>query len=102
VRLSNHQLIDEVIFPEDAGLERAPMQVVTGGDIAENADRFRALMNGLGGQSERDMVILNAAVLLRTAGKASDLREGAGNAREALLSGGARKLLNAYVEASNG
>lgn len=102
VRLSDQQLSDEVITPEDAGLERAPLQVVTGGDIAENAERFRALMKGLGARSEQDMVILNAAALLRTAGKASDLREGAGIGREALLSGGAGKVLNAYVEASNG
>lgn len=102
VRLSNHQLTDEIIAPEDAGLERAPLQVVTGGDIAENADRFRALIKGLGGKSEQDMVILNTAVLLRTAGKVSDLREGAALASEALLSGGAGRVLNAYVEASNG
>ena len=102
VHLSKHQLADEVITPKDAGLERAPLQVITGGDVAENAERFRALMNCLGAQSEQDMVILNAAALLRTAGMASDLREGAGRAREALLSGAAGKVLNAYVEASNG
>jgi anthranilate phosphoribosyltransferase len=102
VRLSDHELTEVTITPEDAGLERAPLQVVTGGDVAENAARFRALMDGVGAQSEQDMVILNAAALLQTAGKAADLREGAAQARDALVSGKAGKLLDAYVEASNG
>lgn len=102
VRLSNHRFTEEILTPEDAGLERAPLGAMTGGDVAENADRFRALMDGSGGRSEQDMIILNAAALLRTAGKAADLREGAAIARDALLSGRAGRVLDAYVEASNG
>ena len=76
--------------------------VVTGGDVAENAERFRALLDGRGSAAERDITILNTAALLLTAGKAADLREGAAQARDALLSGRAGKLLDAYVEASRG
>ena len=47
-------------------------------------------------------VILNAAALLHTAGKVADLRAGAELAREALVSGKAGQVLNAYIEASNG
>ncbi|GAA4756985.1 anthranilate phosphoribosyltransferase [Sphingomonas daechungensis] len=102
VRLSGNQHTEIVISPEDAGLERAPLQSVTGGDVTENASRFRALMDGSGARSEQDMVILNAAALLHTAGKVADLRAGAELAREALVSGKAGQVLNAYVEASNG
>ena len=102
VRLSGHSLTEIMMTPEDAGLERAPLQVVTGGDVAENAARFRALMDGAGSPAEQDMVILNTAALLLTAGKAGDLREGAGAARQALQSGHAGTVLDAFVEASNG
>ena len=102
MRLSHHVITEEVITPEDAGVERAPLQVVTGGDVDENAARVRALMDGRGSQAEQDMVILNAAALLRTAGKAADLRAGAAQAREALSSGRAGAILDAYVKASNG
>ena len=59
------------------------------------------LLAGQGTQAENDIVILNSAALLMTAGLASDLAEGAGQAREALLSGGAGVVLDRYVEASN-
>ena len=102
MRLSRHVITEEIITPEDAGIERAPLQVVTGGDVDENAARFRALMDGRGSQAEQDMVILNTAALLITAGKAADLRDGAGQARDALSSGRAGSVLDAYVKASNG
>lgn len=102
IRLSNGSLQELLLTPEDAGLERAPLSKVTGGDVAENADRFRALMDGGGSPSERDIVVLNAAALLLTAGRAGSLKDGAGAAREALASGKAGAVLDSYVEASNG
>jgi len=60
------------------------------------------LLAGQGTRAENDIVALNAGALLMTAGKAADLREGTGLARDALLSGRAGAVLDAYVEASNG
>ncbi len=102
VRLSGGELDEIVIAPEDAGLQRAPLNVVTGGEVAENAARFTALLKGGGSQAEQDITILNAAALLLTAGKAEDLRGAAEQARCALLSGRAGAVLDAYVEASRG
>jgi anthranilate phosphoribosyltransferase len=102
IRLSNGELTELVITPEDAGLERAPLSVVTGGEVAENAARFRALLDGTGSTAEQDITILNAAALLLTSGKASSLRDGAEFAREALMSGRAGAVLDAYVEATRG
>jgi anthranilate phosphoribosyltransferase len=90
------------IAPEDAGLERAPLKVVTGGDVAENAARFTALLAGRGTKAEEDIVVLNTAVLLETAGKVGDLREGAAAAQQAIASGAAARALDRYVEASRG
>jgi anthranilate phosphoribosyltransferase len=100
VHLSNGEFTELLIIPEEAGLERAPLSVVTGGGIAENAARLRALLDGGGRAAEQDITILNTAVLLLTAGKASSLRDGAEFARETLLSGEAGKVLDAYIEAT--
>jgi anthranilate phosphoribosyltransferase len=102
VRLSAGEIDELVITPEEAGIERAPLGVVTGGEVGENAIRLRALLDGEGSQAEQDITILNTAALLLTAGTVASLRDGADFAREALLSGRAGVVLDAYVEASNG
>ncbi|WP_205481327.1 anthranilate phosphoribosyltransferase [Sphingomonas arenae] len=102
IRLSDGELTELEITPEDAGLERAALKAVTGGDATENAERLRSLLAGGGSVAEQDIVILNTAALLLTAGKAADLRDGAAQARDALLGGRAGAVLSAYVEASRG
>jgi anthranilate phosphoribosyltransferase len=102
VRLSGDVIEEFEITPEDAGLERAPLKGVTGGDVAENAERLKALLAGQASPAEEDLVILNAAALLMTAGRVDDLREGAALARDGLGSGGALRVLEAFVEASRG
>lgn len=102
IRLDNGVMTEIELTPEQAGIERAPLKVVTGGDVAENATRLKLLLSGQGTQAENDIVILNSAALLMTAGKASDLADGAGQARDILLSGKAGQLLDRYVEAANG
>lgn len=102
IRLSRGTITEMTLTPEEAGLERAPLSVVTGGDVAENAARFRALLDGGGTGAEQDITILNTAGLLLTAGKAASLRDGADLARDALLSGRSGKVLDAYIEATRG
>ena len=102
IRLSAGEITELEITPEDAGLSRAPLSVVTGGDPSENAVRLRALLAGCGSNAECDIVVLNAAALLHTAGKAATLKEGAVVARDVLRSGEGGKLLDNYVEASRG
>ena len=102
LKLSDGSMEEIEITPEDAGLTRAPLSVVTGGDATENAARLRALLDGKGSASERDIVALNAGALLMTAGRSATLRDGVGMAAEALASGAAGKVLDRFVEASRG
>ena len=102
IRLSGDEIEELEITPEEAGLERAPLKVVTGGDVDENTARLKGLLNGRGAGPEEDIVILNTAALLMTAGKAETLREGAALAREALASGRAAEAFERFVEASRG
>ena len=102
IRLSGGELTEIEITPEQAGLTRAPLNTVTGGDATVNAARLRVLLAGRGERAETDIVALNAGALLFIAGKANDLRGGTGQALEALRSGSAGRVLDAYVEASRG
>ena len=91
---------DALAIMNDAGIERAPLKVVTGGDVEENAERLTSLLAGRTRGPEQDIVALNTAALLLTAGKAATLREGAELARDALKSGRAGQALDRFVEAS--
>ena len=102
IRVSGADREDIELTPEQAGLERVPLSVVPGGGIATNAARFRALLDGKAGEADEQIVLLNCAALLLAAGKVGDLRDGVGEAREALRSGKAAAVLAGYVEASNG
>src|SRR5438309_5156763 len=100
IRLSGGEMHDLQITPEDAGLERAPLKVVSGGDVEENAARLKGLLAGRAAGADEDIVILNTAALLLTAGMAGTLREGAGLARDAIASGRAIGALDQFVESS--
>ena len=80
------------VSPEDAGLERAPIEAIRGGDAALNAASLLALLEGAPG-AYRDTVLLNAAAALVVAGRAKDLRDGAGLAAASIASGAALSAL---------
>jgi anthranilate phosphoribosyltransferase len=74
------------VTPEQAGLPRAPIGAIRGGDAALNAATLLALLQGATGPY-RDTVLLNAAGALIVAGRAGDLREGVGLASRSIASG---------------
>jgi anthranilate phosphoribosyltransferase len=89
------------IAPEDAGLKRARLEDLKGGDPAHNAAMMRTLLHGRGGPY-RDIVVLNSAAALVVAGKAGDLKTGAELALDTIMAGRAAKTLAALVALSNG
>jgi anthranilate phosphoribosyltransferase len=74
------------VTPEDAGLPRAPIGAIRGGDATLNAATLLALLQGATGPY-RDTVLLNAAGALIVAGRAGDLREGVALASRSIASG---------------
>jgi anthranilate phosphoribosyltransferase len=90
------------ITPEQAGLDRMPVEQIAGGSPDENANRLRNILSGIGGRADIAVVALNAGALLVTADKVADLKEGVGFAMEAMRSRRARALLDDFVEASRG
>lgn len=79
--------------PEEAGLGRARLDDLRGGDVEQNVAIARGILEGSRGP-RRDVVLLNAAAALRVAGKAGDLREGVSLAAAAIDSGGALRLVD--------
>ena len=81
-----------VVEPEDAGLSRAPIAAIQGGDAGFNASALEAVLKGAPG-AYRDTVLLNAAAALIVAGQAGDLREGVSLAAGSIASGAAFSAL---------
>ncbi len=88
------------VSPEDAGLPRASIADLRGGDAAANAAALRDVLGGAKG-AYRDIVLMNAGAALVVGGKAADLRDGVGLAAAAIDSGAARAALERLVSASN-
>ena len=90
--LENGKITRHEFTPEEAGLARAPLAAIKGGDAAQNAAAIRALFDGKK-NAFRDIVLLNAAAALVIADKAKDLKEGAALAASAIDSGKAKETL---------
>ena len=93
-------IVEFEIVPEDADLDRRDSERLRGGDAASNASAIRAVLDGETGE-RRDVVLLNAALALRVAGAAGDLRAGRALAERSIDSRAARERLEALVTASN-
>ncbi|MCO5085532.1 MAG: anthranilate phosphoribosyltransferase [Methylobacteriaceae bacterium] len=88
------------ITPEDAGLKRATLADLKGGDPSHNAAALTAVLDGAHGPY-RDIAILNSAAALIVAGKAANLTEGAALAAQSIDEGRARAALARLVAVSN-
>ncbi|MBT6094168.1 MAG: anthranilate phosphoribosyltransferase [Rhodospirillaceae bacterium] len=88
------------VTPEDAGLPRASLDDLKGGDGAYNAAAINALVDGEAGPY-RDIVLMNAAASLIIADKADDLKAGVALAAAAIDDGKARAALDKLIEISN-
>jgi anthranilate phosphoribosyltransferase len=81
-----------VVMPEEFGLQRAPLSALEGGDAVVNAAILTSIFRGEPGPG-RDVVVLNAAAVLVTAGLAKDIREGIAVAAQTIDSGKVTKLV---------
>ena len=99
VALEHGQLTAFTLTPEQAGLPRAPITAIRGGNPAENAAALLALLNGAHGPY-RDTVLLNAAAGMVVAGVAEHIKDGLDRAATSLDSGGALAALEALRRAT--
>jgi len=88
------------ITPADAGLPLAKPEDLKGGTPDENATAMRTMLGGAKG-AFRDCVVLNVAAALLIAGKATDLKDGAAQAQDAIDSGRATQTLEHLISITN-
>ena len=88
------------VTPEHAGLPRAMLTDLKGGDAQVNAAKMRALFLGETGPY-RDIVLLNTAAALIVAGKADGLITGVALAAQSIDSGAANRALDKLVAVTN-
>ena len=88
------------VTPEDAGLQRADLEQLLGGDPRRNAEAMRQLLAGEP-SAFRDVVVYTAAGALVVADKVENLKDGARLAAEAIDSGEAQRRLDKMVEITN-
>lgn len=87
---------EEIVKPEDFGLERAELGDVAGGTPEENAAATRAVLEGEK-SARRDLVVLNAAAAILVSGKVEGFGAGVEAAGEAIDSGAAAAVLARLV-----
>jgi anthranilate phosphoribosyltransferase len=88
------------LTPVDLGLPSIPVDQVKTGTKEENAARMRGLLGGAE-SADREYVLANAGVALYTVGKVSDVKTGVEQARQSIDTGAAKRVLEAYVAATN-
>lgn len=100
VEIHQDRITQRVLHPEDFRVEPTELEKLAGGDRQENAAIVRAVLTGEKGP-RRDIVLVNAAAALLTAGLASDLLAAMDLARASIDSGRALEKLTRFIQFTN-
>ena len=97
--LEHGDLRAEQLNPSELGLTPAPLEALAGGDLQCNQEILAAVLAGGGSEPQRQVVALNSALVLWSAGKVSDWAEGLEASLAALASGEPWRRLQALSRA---
>ena len=98
-QIKNGNLTAFEVTPEEAGLPRASLADIVGGDPEHNAAELRRMLDGAQGPY-RDIVLLNAAAAFIVCDKVETLREGVELGAQMIDSGKAKATLEKLIAAS--
>jgi len=91
---------EEIVNPEEIGLETIQPQAIFGGDTVEESARiFENILKGEGTKAQNEVVIANAAMAIQC-GKGVSTEDALGMARESLESGKALRTFRKILEIS--
>lgn len=88
----------QVLAPFALGLTPAPISGIQGGNLTENVTILSQVLQGKGTPAQRDVVALNAGLVLQVGEAVPDLPGGISLAQTILASGGAWDKLTALVK----
>ncbi|GDX72101.1 anthranilate phosphoribosyltransferase [Cyanobium sp.] len=89
------QVRADQLLPASLGLTPASLDELAGGELQDNSRILEAVLQGAGSAAQRDVVALNAALVLWAAGRAASVAEAVPVALEAMASGAAWARLQA-------
>ena len=101
VEIKEGTLKSYYIAPEDFGFSRCSKEELQGGDAEENAGITRDILNGIEKGAKRDVVVLNSALALYTAGKGDSIHGCIPIAQTLIDNGMAINKLEQFVRLSN-
>ena len=90
-----------MLTPEQFGLTRSTKKDLEGGTPEENAKITRDILSGKDKGPKYETVLMNAGAALYISGKATDIADGIGKARELIDNGEALKAMERFVDLSN-
>jgi len=98
--LSEGQVQLTTLNPQELGLTPAPTAALRGGDVQENAEILKAVLQGKGTQAQQDVVALNTSLALQVGGmiQLEDRAEGIALAKDILHGGAAWSKLEQLVQ----
>ena len=82
--------------PDDYGVKRCSAEDLQGGDASHNAAEFVRVMSGEDLGAHRDALLMGASLVLEVAGLATDARDGATQAANAIDTGAAATFLDNF------
>lgn len=98
--LSQGEVKAATLNPQDLGLTPAPLTALKGGEVQENSEILKNLLQGKGTQAQKDVVALNGSLALQVAGVVpmGDHQQGIHLAQEILQTGAAWSKLEELVK----
>ena len=85
--IESGQVRSSDLTPQDVGLESAPLDALRGGELASNASILRDVLQGNATAAQSNVVALNTALVLWSAGLEDDLSAGVRRAASAMAEG---------------
>ena len=98
---NNGEYNSYVLTPEQFGLTRSTKMDLEGGTPEENAAITRDILSGKDKGPKYETVLMNAGAAIYISGKATDIADGIGKARELIDNGEALKAMERFVDLSN-
>ncbi len=98
--LKDGEIKEYNFYPEEAGLNQAPLKEILGGGAAENKKITLDILEGRTGP-KRDVILLNSAAAFLVARKTKNLKEGVKLATNLIDSGKAKSKLEELIKCSN-
>jgi len=96
--LSEGEIVEYEISPEDFGLPRHAPDGLLGGDAHLNARILRDILIGEESGASRDIVLLNAGAAIHVSGKAKSVEQGVRLARDSISDGAAASALENFIK----